>query len=243
MKGVIATEPQTLGIARTQVATMVTRLGRRLVRAAFLTETPRDVTFVGLDIVGFGKRDSSEQARLRRRLFSAVKVIKHGLGNLISYDVLDRGDGVLLLLPGATDTVRILSEAVPGLANRVGAENRAKDGEKMILRCVIHKGQAQRDRWGWVGDDVNLVFRLLDSRTLKLRLLRGDHRSPVTVALSEALYRDACARIEDEQELQNCIKSNWHEALMMHTFRAKEVEQHAWVASVGVAGSETSTAP
>lgn len=234
------TQPQTLGIARTQLATVVTRLGRRLVRAAFLTESPRDVAFVALDIVGFGKRDSHEQALLRRRLFSAVKVVKQGLGNLISYDVLDRGDGVLVLLPGTTDTLRLLNEALPRVANRVGADNRASKSDKMILRCVIHKGQAQRDRWGWVGADVNLVFRLLDSRTLKLRLLHGDHRSPVTVALSEALYRDACARIEDEQELQNRIKLNWHEALMKHTFRAKEVEQHAWVASVGV---DTSTTP
>ena len=221
------------------MATVVTRLGRRLKRAVFLTETPREVTFVALDIVGFGKRDSREQARLRQRLFAAVKVIRHGLGNLISYDVLDRGDGVLVLLPGAADTIRLLGTALPVLANRIGADNREPDSDKMILRCVIHKGQAQRDRWGWVGEDVNLVFRLLDSRTLKLRLLRGDQRSYLTVALSEAIYRDACDQAKDEQVLHNCIKSSWHEALTRHTVRAKEVEQHAWTASVGMARSDT----
>jgi class 3 adenylate cyclase len=221
---------------------VATRLGRRLKRAAFLTETPREVTLVALDIVGFGKRDSGEQARLRQRLFAAVKVIRHGLGNLISYDVLDRGDGVLVLLPDAADTIRLLGVALPELANRIRAGNREPNGDKMILRCVIHKGQAQRDRWGWVGDDVNLVFRLLDSRTFKLRLLRGDQRSPLTVALSEAIYRDACDRARDEQVLHNCIKSSWHEALTQHTVRAKEVEQHAWTVSVGVTHWDTSTA-
>lgn len=215
------------------------RLGRRLLRAALLTETPREVTFVALDIVGFGRRDSEDQARLRRRLFSAVKVIRQ---RLISYGVLDRGDGVLVLLPGATDTMRLLGVALPDLANRIAAGNREPHGDKMILRCVIHKGLAQRDRWGWVGEDVNLVFRLLDSRTLKLRLLRGDQRSPLTVALSEAVYRDACDQTEDEQALQNRIKSSWHEALTRHTVRAKEFEQQAWTASVGVTRWDTSPA-
>jgi len=224
------------------LATVALRLGRRLKRAAFLTETPREVTFVALDIAGFGRRNSGEQARLRQRLFAAVKVIRHGLGNLISYDVLDRGDGVLVLLPGAADTIRLLGESLPDLANRISVENRELNSDKMILRCVIHKGQAQRDRWGWVGEDVNLVFRLLDSRTLKLRLLHRDQRSPLTVALSEAIYRDACDQAKDEQALHNCIKSNWHEALTRHTVRAKEVEQNAWTASVGVPRSDTSPA-
>lgn len=231
----IVTASQSLATARTQVATVVTRLGRRLIRAAYLAESPRDVTFVAFDIVGYGRRDLRDQVRLRRRLFTAVKVIKHELGNLISYDVLDRGDGVLVLLPGTTDIVRMLQQAVPGLARSVAEDNRLASPEaKMILRCAIHKGRAQRDKWGWVGEDVNLVFRLLDSRTLKLRLVRKDHSSPVTVALSEAIYREACAGIDnDEQQFLNCIKSNWHDALTEHAFRAKEVEQRAWVASVG----------
>jgi hypothetical protein len=47
-------------------------------------------------------------------------------------------------------------------------------GDAMLLRCVIHRGHARRDRWGWGGDDVNLVFRLLDSRTWKLRRKRDE---------------------------------------------------------------------
>lgn len=228
----IATKPQVRGTARTQLSTLTTRVIRRLVRAVNLTETPRDVTFVALDIVAFGRRASLEQERLRRRLFSAVRVIRHGLGNLISYDVLDRGDGVMMLLPGTTDTLRILNEAMPGLADRVGADNKSGENGTMLLRCVIHRGQAQRDRWGWVGDDVNLVFRLLDSRTVKLQRQRRVQPSPVTVVLTEAFYRAACDLIEDEQELQNSIKSWWHDGLSRHTIRAKEVEQTAWIASV-----------
>nr|WP_296067273.1 hypothetical protein [uncultured Actinoplanes sp.] len=206
-----------------------------MIRTANLTEPPRDVTFVALDIVGFGRHTSPEQAALRRRLFDAVKAIKRGL---ISYDVLDRGDGVLILLPAVTDMLRLLDKTLPGLADRLDAENRADENDKMILRCVIHRGKAQRDRWGWVGEDVNLVFRLLDSRTLKKRLPTGDNRSPVTVALSEALYRDACKRVGgDDQLFHNRIKAGWHDSLTRYTFRAKELDQHAWVASVGVVRS------
>jgi class 3 adenylate cyclase len=211
---------------------VATRLSRRLLRTAFLAEAPRAVTFVALDIVGFGGRSSIEQERLRRRLFAAVKVIRRGLGNLITYGVLDRGDGVVVLLPGATDPLRVLNVTMPRLAERVGRDNGAEGGPRMLLRCVIHHGHARRDRWGWVGDDVNLVFRLLDSRTLKLRRKRDD-RSPLTVALSDAFHRQLCSLLEDEQLLENQIKAAWHHPLMRETFKAKEVEQTAWIASIG----------
>ncbi len=225
------TAPHTLGI---QLATMASRLGRRLQRTVFLTENPRDVIFVALDIVGFGKCDSDAQVRLRRRLYSAVKVIRQGLGNLIPYAVLDRGDGVVVLLPAMADASRLLKKVLPRLASKVDGGNRKPPGDKMVLRCVIHRGRAQRDRWGWVGDDVNVVFRLLDSRTLKLRLQKGEHPSLVTAALSEAFYEAAKAQLGDELELHNCVRQAWRDALVMHPFRAKETEEHAWFASVAV---------
>jgi len=230
----MVTEPQVLGIARTLVAIVATRLGRRLLRAARLTEKPRDVTFVALDIAGFGRRTSHEQAKLRQRLFSAASLLKHRLGSPLSYGVLDRGDGVLVLLAAATETLRVLRVALPAGASRISADNRANGGDKMVLRCALHKGQAQRDRWGWVGSDVNIVFRLLDSRALRIQLDQRDHRSPMTVALSEAIYHDARTGIDDEQLFENVIKSTWHDTLARRTFKTKEVEQQAWVASVGV---------
>jgi hypothetical protein len=239
----MVTAPQLLGIARIQATTLVSRLGRRLQRAVFLTETPRDVIFVALDIVGFGKCDLDAQTRLRERLYSAVKVIRHGLGNLIPYAVLDRGDGVVVLFPEMTDAARLLGEALPGLASKVDGGNRSSAGDKMILRCVVHKGKARRDRWGWVGNDVNVVFRLLDSRTLKLRLRKGEHPSPVTAALSQSFFHAVCQQLGDEQQLHNRIKQAWHDSLVMHTFRAKEVEQHAWFASVSVTDSHPGHAP
>lgn len=226
------TENRALDTVRTQLTTVTTRLVRRLARTVNLTETPRLVTFVALDIMGFGSRTCDEQERLRRRLFAAVKVIRHGLGNLITYDVLDRGDGVLVLLPGATDALRMLENTMPGLADQIGRDNGAEGGRRMLLRCVIHRGHAQRDRWGWVGEDVNLVFRLLDSRTLKIRR-RNDDRSPLTVALSDAIHRELCKLLSDEQLLENRVKDHWHHPLMRETFRAKEIEQTAWIASIG----------
>lgn len=226
------TEPRAIDTVRTQLTTVATRLVRRLKRTVNVPETPRQVTFVALDIMGFGRRSTAEQERLRRRLFAAVKVIRHGLGNLIPYDVLDRGDGVLVLLPGATDALRMIEHTMPGLAHQVGRDNDVEDGRRMLLRCVIHRGHARRDRWGWVGDDVNLVFRLLDSRTLKIRR-RDDSRSPLTVALSDSIHRELCRLLRDEQLLENRVKFHWHHPLMRETFRAKEIEQTAWIASIG----------
>jgi class 3 adenylate cyclase len=212
---------------------VATRLVRRLARTVNLTETPRVVTFVALDIMGFGSRTTYDQEQLRRRLFAAVKVIRHGLGNLIPYDVLDRGDGVVVLLPGATDALRMLDETMPGLARRVREDNDVIGNRRMFLRCVIHRGEAQRDRWGWVGHDVNLVFRLLDSQTLRARR-RDDEESPLTVALSAAIHRELCDLLSDEQMLENHIKLLWKHSLVQETFEVKEIRPStAWIASIG----------
>lgn len=222
-----------LSIARTQLAIVAKRLGGRLARIVLRSEPPRAVTLVAFDIAGFGRRGSDQQARVRRRLFATANLVKHRLGGRLAYGVLDRGDGVLVVLPPSVDPLQLLGQVLPDVAKAIDADNRAGDGDTMILRCVVHKGRAERDRWGWVGEDVNVVFRLLDSRTLRLRRQERDQRSPVTVALSEAIYRDACDRLDDDQALQNEIKHKWHDSLERHLFRVKDFERHAWVASVG----------
>jgi hypothetical protein len=191
------------------------------------------VTLVAFDIVGFGRRGADQQAQARRRLFATATLIKHRLGGRLAYGVLDRGDGVLIVLPPSVDSLRLLGQVLPDIAESIDAGNRADGSDTMILRCVVHKGHAERDRWGWVGEDVNMVFRLLDSRTLRLRRRERDQRSPVTVALSEAIYRDACNGLNDDQLLENEIKDKWHDSLERHLFKVKDFERHAWVASVG----------
>lgn len=222
-----------LGIARTQLVILTRRLHGRLIRTVLRSEPSRAVTLVAFDIVGFGKRQSDEQARVRRRLFATADLIKNRLGGRLAYGVLDRGDGVLVVLPTSVDPLHLLGEVLPDVAESIDDDNRVSGGDTMILRCVIHKGEAERDRWGWVGQDVNLVFRLLDSRTLRLRRKERGRRSPVTVALSEAIYRDACERLGDRAALENEIGKRWHDSLEKHLFRVKDFKQHAWVASVG----------
>ncbi|WP_306205128.1 nucleotidyl cyclase domain-containing protein [Actinoplanes sp. RD1] len=215
---------------------MATRLAGWLARRAGLDERPRAVVLVGLDITGFGRRAFADQRRLRRRLYAAVGALRSGLGRIIPHDVLDRGDGVLLLLPGGTDPLRVVRTALPALARQVDDGNRGAGDATMLLRCVVHTGHAQRDRWGWVGDDVNLVFRLLDSRTLKLR--RREHPAALTVALSEPFHRLACERLagpapaDAGQDLQNLVKELWHDKLTQDTFRVKEFEETAWTAAI-----------
>jgi class 3 adenylate cyclase len=233
---VIAVEFRVLGIARASAIGLVGRISRVVRRS----EPRRAVTLVAFDIAGFGRRGPGEQARFRRRLFAAAGLITHQLGGWLACEVLDRGDGVLVVLPTSVDSLQLLREALPEIAESIDADNRASGDDAMILRCVVHKGRAERDRWGWVGEDVNMVFRLLDSRTLRLRRQQRDERSPLAVAISEAIYLDAGERLGDAQALENEIKDRWYDSLERHFFKVKDFERHAWVASVGALAYQSS---
>jgi class 3 adenylate cyclase len=227
-EGVIVTR---FAIFRTQVTTVASRLYRCLLRAASLTESPRDVTLVAFDIVGFGRRGPADQIRLRRGLFAVVKGVQQRLGHLIAHDVLDRGDGVLVLLPGGTDLIRVVEQAIPGLAEEVTAGTGDLGAGEMRLRCVIHKGEVQRDKWGWVGHEVNLVFRLIDADELRRRLSVAD--ASLVVALSQPVYGEL-ARLygDDERDTENSIKASWGNEPQECRLAAKETNVAAWVAPV-----------
>lgn len=210
---------------------MATRLYRRLQRAVSLTESPRDVTLVALDIVGFGRRDSADQLRLRKGLFAVVRGVKQRLGHLITYDVLDRGDGVLVVLPSDTDLIRVVERAIPGVADEVTTGTEELGAGEMRLRCVIHKGEVQRDKWGWVGAEVNLVFRLIDSEELRRRLSITD--ASLVVALSQSVYGEL-SRLHgnDRQSMSNSLKAGWGSEPEECRLAAKETDVVAWVAPV-----------
>lgn|SRR6266536_1127093 len=230
----MVTASQHIAAVPAQFLTLGGRIVRRVGRSLGASFAPRTVTFVALDISGYAQYSGDDQAELRKRLYEGVKVLRHSVGcPITTFGVLDRGDGVLVLLPGTVDTLRVLEDGLPALAKKVDHDNRFKRGGSMKLRGVIHKGPAKRDKWGWVGNEVNLVFRLIDSETLRAAQL-DEKGTPVVVAMTNVIYDDALRKLgQDAQRLHNLIKRCWDRELGERDFKVKETERRAWVAAVG----------
>jgi hypothetical protein len=231
----MVTASQHIAAVPAQFYALGSRALRRVGRTFGASITPLNVVFVALDISGYGRRSERDQADLRRRLYEAVKALRERVGcRITTFGVLDRGDGVLVLLPGTVDMLRVLEDGLPALARKVAEDNRWRPpGGLMKLRCVIHKGPADRDRKGWMGREVNLVFRLIDSETLRMAQLEKES-TPVVVAMTKVFYDEALGKLDkDEQRLHNLIKQFWDGELGERYFKVKETEQSAWVAAVG----------
>ncbi len=203
----MVTASQHIAAVPAQFYALGSRALRRVGRTFGASITPLNVVFVALDISGYGWRSERDQADLRRRLYEAVKALRERVGCRIT---------------------------MPALARKVAEDNRWRPpGGLMKLRCVIHKGPADRDRKGWMGREVNLVFRLIDSETLRMAQLEKES-TPVVVAMTKVFYDEALGKLDkDEQRLHNLIKQFWDGELGERYFKVKETEQSAWVAAVG----------
>ena len=138
-----------------------------------LMHTRDSYTFLGLDIEGFEReeRDEDTQLALRASLYAGLTAALEALGDVDDVHLLDRGDGVIALLPDRIAAYAVATEALPALIRHLDEYNgAAASPAQMRLRIVLHRGEATSDRWGYLGRDVTMVFRLLDSDDLRRAL-------------------------------------------------------------------------
>ena len=202
------------------------RAGEHVLRAVVATGSPRSVVFLALDIVGFARLGDREQLDRRKWLYTAVDRIQDSLAGRAAYDVLDRGDGMLVLLPGDTNLIRLFEESIPDLADWISDQRGTR------MRCALHKGNVQRDHRGWVGKQINIVFRLIDSPLLRKQRKGSD--AALLVAMTDAVYREAsqCLRDLDEQRYRNLFRKGWASEAQKVQVQFKESDFAAWVAPV-----------
>jgi hypothetical protein len=83
----------------------------------------------------------------------------------------DRGDGVFVLVPPEVPKSSFV-ESLPGeLAAALCEHNTAQRADERIrLRMVLHAGEVNYDDHGVTAASINLAFRLLDARPLKVAL-------------------------------------------------------------------------
>jgi tetratricopeptide (TPR) repeat protein len=131
-------------------------------------------TIVVVDVEGFGdsRRTGPHQVAVRDVLYRAVErgFDLNGIAWTDCYHE-DRGDGVLILSPVGAPKLPLVESLPESLAKVLRRHNAVCPAEQRIrLRVALHAGEVIFDEHGVAGPSVNLAFRLLDARPLKLAL-------------------------------------------------------------------------
>jgi hypothetical protein len=133
--------------------------------------TPRSTYYamVIVDIEQFGRRKNSDQHWLRRQMYDVLEAaaIQAGIPWSECHRV-DRGDGVIILVPASVAKevitegfVRELDTELATYARRSGAS------VAMRMRVALHAGDVVRDAEGWVNAELNTACRLVDLPALR----------------------------------------------------------------------------
>jgi class 3 adenylate cyclase len=153
-------------------------------------------TLVAVDIVGFTKpeRDDATRLHLHEVLYRILEQAFDASGiPWAGCFVEDRGDGALIVIPptfGARATVDPLPERLRIL---IGRHNHvSSDGARIQLRVAVHAGPVDHDGYGFIGSDVNFLFRMLNARSLSAALVDSD--ADVACIVSEDIYRNTVCR-------------------------------------------------
>ena len=184
---------------------------------------PEYWSIVVIDMAGSGRWDDRAQLRARaaldemvRAAFRTADIVWHTL--VVEY----RGDGMIILIPAAVSKVDIFDPVVTSLSAALREYN-SMTAPQIRLRVAVHAGEVLRGRFGWVGTDLNLTCRLVDSQPLYRELTRYPQAHMVLV-VSDVIHQ-AVVR-HGHRGINPSGYTPVHVAV-------KEVETRAWVHTPG----------
>jgi DNA-binding CsgD family transcriptional regulator len=141
-----------------------------------------------VDVTSFSARADAHQHYLRESLYRMLTNAfeRSGIPRDGSHWE-DRGDGVLVLLPPAPAASLLLDPLVLELSAAIRRHNQiVTDAVRLRLRMAVHAGYVQRDRYGFAGQAVVKLFRLLDSSALREAV--QETSADLGVIISDYLY-------------------------------------------------------
>jgi hypothetical protein len=150
-------------------------------------------SIVAVDLEGSTKRTNLVKGELRRVMYELLHLALKtaGIGSRHLDHLVDRGDGVLILIRPHDDVPKtlVLGRLIPTLAALLAEHNAAVNQPELQirLRAVVHAGEIHDDGKGFYGDDLDVAFRLLDAPTVK-RVLKEAAGSPLVLVVSEEIF-------------------------------------------------------
>jgi len=149
-----------------------------------------------VDIAGFTKpnRDDDIRLYLHGQLYDILeKAFDHADIPWNRCFREDRGDGVLVVVPPSIayrGMIDPLPERLRGLIRR--HNHVSSDAAAIQLRAAAHVGPVDHDGHGFVGSDINHLFRLLEARPLKRALTGSD--AELALIVSDYVYSTVVCR-------------------------------------------------
>ncbi len=152
---------------------------------------PRQRVIIACDVEGSSSRTNPAKAALRSDMYELLEetLRECHIPEEVWAPFHDRGDGAMLLLRPVDDVPKtlLLHTFVPMMTERLYSHSATYPGRSFRLRLAIHSGEVHFDSRGVFGADIDLTFRLLNSRDLKRRLQETD--APLVLAVSDYIHR------------------------------------------------------
>jgi class 3 adenylate cyclase len=149
-----------------------------------------------VDIAGFTRPDRDDDIRryLHEELYTFLPQAFSDAG--IPWPdcfVEDRGDGALVVIPPGIAFKGIIDPLPDRLRSLIRRHNHlSRESAGLQLRAALHFGPVDYDGYGFVGSDVNLLFRMLDARPLKRALAASG--AELAMIVSDYVYRNVVCR-------------------------------------------------
>ncbi|MFJ1789759.1 hypothetical protein ACIOML_36370 [Streptomyces anulatus] len=143
---------------------------------------------ISVDARRSGQYGDAEKPRMRERIYRVLETAfaQAGVGR-DAVHMEDRGDGVLVSVPGRIAVTRLLGLWMVEVHENLREENRSLL-VPLGLRVAMHVGPVRHDSRGISGRAVDLTCRLADS--VVARQLLDRERADLVLAVSDSLYVD-----------------------------------------------------
>lgn len=153
-------------------------------------------TLLAFDIHGFTRPDRDEAIRihLHRAFYEILAAALEGSGlpwHQCHHE--DRGDGALVVLPPGVPAQPVIDPFPERLRGLIRRHNRIMcNAAQMQLRAAAHIGPVYGDAYGVIGDDLNLLFRMLEAAPLRRAL--ADSGTELAFAISSYMHDNLVRR-------------------------------------------------
>jgi class 3 adenylate cyclase len=142
-----------------------------------------------VDVEGFSCLNALDQLQLLNDLGQVLDIAATRVSlDRALWQVQERGDGELAVLPPDTDGPRLIADYPRELADALSEVN-SERRSRLRIRMAIHHGTLVQSRFGPVGQGPIVVSRLLDSDELR-KYLAQRAELDVVLIVSASLYSD-----------------------------------------------------